>query len=57
MLHTAYGEERMIPALRSCANSTAMEIVPKMMSYADRFVDGASQHDDMTLVVMKLLAA
>jgi sigma-B regulation protein RsbU (phosphoserine phosphatase) len=52
-----WGEERMIPALRSCANSTAMEIVPKMMSYADRFVDGAPQHDDMTLVVMKLLAA
>jgi sigma-B regulation protein RsbU (phosphoserine phosphatase) len=47
----------MIPALESCANSTAMEIVPKMMGYADRFVDGAPQHDDMTLVVMKLLAA
>jgi phosphoserine phosphatase RsbU/P len=52
-----WGEERMIPALESCATSTAMEIVPKMMALADRFVDGAPQHDDMTMVVMKLLAA
>ena len=52
-----WGENRMIPALRSCASASAMEIVPKMMEYADRFVDGAPQHDDMTMVVMKLLAA
>jgi sigma-B regulation protein RsbU (phosphoserine phosphatase) len=52
-----WGEERMIPALESCATSPAMQIVPEMMRYADRFVDGAPQHDDMTLVVMKLLAA
>ena len=47
----------MIPALESCAASPAVEIVPKMMEYADRFVDGAPQHDDMTMVVMKLIAA
>ncbi|HEX4808953.1 MAG TPA: SpoIIE family protein phosphatase [Bryobacteraceae bacterium] len=52
-----WGEERMIPALRSCATLTATEIVPSMMRDADLFVNGAPQHDDMTMVVMKLLAA
>lgn len=52
-----WGEDRMIPALESCAASTAMEIVPKMMAFADGFADGAPQHDDMTMVVMKLIAA
>ena len=52
-----WGEERMIPALRSCSAFDAMDIVPAMMKHADRFVDGAPQHDDMTMVVMKLIAA
>jgi phosphoserine phosphatase RsbU/P len=52
-----WGEERMIPALESCATRTATEIIPAMMKEADRFANGAPQHDDMTMVVMKLLAA
>jgi phosphoserine phosphatase RsbU/P len=52
-----WGEERLLPALKACANRKAAEMIPSVMDAADRFVDGAPQHDDMTLVVMKLEAA
>lgn len=52
-----WGEERLLPALEACANQKAAEMIPSVMNAADRFVDGAPQHDDMTLVVMKLEAA
>jgi sigma-B regulation protein RsbU (phosphoserine phosphatase) len=37
------------------ADKPAAEIIPALMQAADRFVDGAPQHDDMTLVVVKVL--
>lgn len=49
-----WGEERLIPAVVAYAASAAADIVPCLMKEADRFVAGAPQHDDMTLVVMKL---
>ena len=52
-----WGEERLLPALEACANQKAAEMIPSVMNAADRFVNGAPQHDDMTLVVMKLEAA
>jgi phosphoserine phosphatase RsbU/P len=51
-----WGEERMIPALTACADKSAEQIIPIIMEGADRFADGAPQHDDMTLVVVKLAA-
>jgi phosphoserine phosphatase RsbU/P len=51
-----WGEERMIPALAACADKSAGQIIPIIMAEADRFADGAPQHDDMTLVVVKLAA-
>jgi phosphoserine phosphatase RsbU/P len=50
-----WGEERLIPAIMECADRPAVEIIPALMRAADRFVDGAPQHDDMTLVVVKFL--
>ena len=49
-----WGEERLIPAIASHASETAADLIPCLMAEADRFVAGAPQHDDMTLVVMKL---
>jgi phosphoserine phosphatase RsbU/P len=51
-----WGEERMIPALAACADKSAEQIIPIIMAEADRFADGAPQHDDMTLIVVKLAA-
>jgi sigma-B regulation protein RsbU (phosphoserine phosphatase) len=50
-----WGEERLIPALSDCIHKPAAEIIPEIMAGADRFVAGAPQHDDMTIVVVKLL--
>jgi sigma-B regulation protein RsbU (phosphoserine phosphatase) len=52
-----WGEERLIPALAAHAEEGAAEIIPHLMAEADRFASGAPQHDDMTLVVMKLCVA
>jgi sigma-B regulation protein RsbU (phosphoserine phosphatase) len=49
-----WGEEQLIPAAASHADKPAREIIPRLMADADRFADGAPQHDDMTLVIVKL---
>lgn len=50
-----WGEERMIAALQTVSRSSASEIVNAVFSAADAFTQGADQHDDMTILVMKLL--
>lgn len=50
-----WGEERLIAAAKSCAGRTAEEIAHYILGAADQFVAGASQYDDMTLVVLKVL--
>lgn len=50
-----WGEERLIAAAKSCAGRTAEEITHYIFGAADQFVAGASQYDDMTLVVLKVL--
>ena len=52
-----WGEERLIPAVASNAGQSAAEMIPSLMAEADRFVSGAPQHDDMTLVVVKMRQA
>jgi sigma-B regulation protein RsbU (phosphoserine phosphatase) len=51
-----WGEERLIPAIAEQADKSACEMIPALMAEADKFVSGAPQHDDMTLVVMKMCA-
>jgi sigma-B regulation protein RsbU (phosphoserine phosphatase) len=50
-----WGEENLIPAIMECADKPAVEIIPALMQAADQFADGAPQHDDMTVVVVKVL--
>ena len=50
-----WGEDRLLAAIRATDNLTAGEMIPVLMSAADAFVAGAPQHDDMTLVIVKLL--
>ncbi len=49
-----WGEERLIPTVAANAEHSAAEIIPSIMAEADRFASGAPQHDDMTLVVLKM---
>ncbi|MBV8898082.1 MAG: SpoIIE family protein phosphatase [Acidobacteriaceae bacterium] len=49
-----WGEEHLITSVANHVNNGAADMVPRLMADADRFVDGAPQHDDMTLVVVKL---
>ena len=49
-----WGEERLIPAAEANAGRSAADIIPSLMAEADRFASGAPQHDDMTLVILKM---
>jgi phosphoserine phosphatase RsbU/P len=49
-----WGEERLIATADSCKDRTASEILSQLFVEADAFTAGAPQHDDMTLLVLKL---
>ncbi|MGA8109609.1 MAG: PP2C family protein-serine/threonine phosphatase, partial [Acidobacteriaceae bacterium] len=49
-----WGEERMIAAARAVENRPADEVLRALFRAADAFTAGAPQHDDMTLLVLKL---
>jgi phosphoserine phosphatase RsbU/P len=53
--HQEWGEERVIEAARDNVQRTAQEIVTAIVSSADSFTAGAPQHDDLSLVVLKVL--
>jgi sigma-B regulation protein RsbU (phosphoserine phosphatase) len=50
-----WGEENMIEAVKACRDLSAAEMIPHLMSAADAFAAGAKQHDDMTLVVVRVI--
>jgi phosphoserine phosphatase RsbU/P len=50
-----WGEERLMEAVRNCRDRPAIEMIDCLMRDADAFVAGAPQHDDMTIVVVKLV--
>jgi sigma-B regulation protein RsbU (phosphoserine phosphatase) len=50
-----WGEERMIEAARDCDGLKATDIITRLVHLADEFAAGAKQHDDMTLVVVRIL--
>ena len=52
-----WGEERLTETIRACAESSlpASDTMRRILSAADTFVAGAKQHDDMTLVVLRIL--
>ena len=49
-----WGEERMIECAKMCYGLPAAEGLRRILSAAQAFAAGASQHDDMTLVVLRV---
>jgi sigma-B regulation protein RsbU (phosphoserine phosphatase) len=50
-----WGEDRMLAAVPRRPNTLAAEALEGIFRAADEFTAGAEQHDDMTLLVMKLI--
>ena len=50
-----WGEDRLIAAVQNADGCSAAETISRIMQAADAFAAGAPQHDDMTLVVMRVL--
>lgn len=49
-----YGLDRMIEVAKSWNYSSASEIQEKMMADVNKFIGKAQQHDDMTMVILKI---
>lgn len=50
-----WSEEAMLGELKIVAEKTAAEILPLIVARADEFAAGAKQHDDMTMIVVKVI--
>ncbi len=50
-----WDEERLMESVRACRRRTALEMIECLMRDADAFVADAPQHDDMTVMVVKVL--
>lgn len=50
-----WGEEKMIEAIHERINLSSEEMLEYLIEEADRFAAGAKQHDDMTLIVVKII--
>ena len=49
-----YGEERMLPVVRTLHSGTAKEALDHIMSSVDAFVGLTRQHDDITCLVLRM---
>jgi sigma-B regulation protein RsbU (phosphoserine phosphatase) len=49
-----WGEERLIAAVSSCRKLRPPQIVEAVLAAADAFCAGARQHDDLTLIVLRV---
>ena len=52
-----WSEDRLIERLVQCPDMPTAALVKCLFDAADDFAAGAPQHDDMTLLVMKMLPA
>lgn len=50
-----WGEDEMIKELKKVYEKSSEEIINHIVEKADEFASGAKQHDDMTLVVIKVI--
>jgi sigma-B regulation protein RsbU (phosphoserine phosphatase) len=50
-----WDEARLMESVRACQNRSALEMIDCLMRDADAFVAGAPQHDDMTIMIVKVL--
>src|SRR5580700_642676 len=49
-----WGEERLIEFAKTCHGLSALEVTRRILGAAQAFAAGAPQHDDMTLVVLRM---
>ena len=49
-----WGEERLIAEAQAHADLSAAELLARLFGAADTFAAGASQHDDMTIVLLRI---
>lgn len=50
-----WGEDRLAEVIQSCNGVPAQEMLQRIFAAADAFVAGAEQHDDMTLVILRVV--
>jgi sigma-B regulation protein RsbU (phosphoserine phosphatase) len=50
-----WGENQLIQCVKNCRGLSTHEAMAKIFAAADAFSAGTSQHDDMTLVVLRVL--
>ncbi len=50
-----WGEDALLAKLKTILDLTPTEINDECVAAADRFADGAKQHDDMTMIVLRVL--
>jgi len=50
-----WGEERLMNAVAAHRMAPARALIDCLMTSADAFVAGAPQHDDMTLIVVRMI--
>jgi serine phosphatase RsbU (regulator of sigma subunit) len=49
------GEDAMLAELKTVCDKCSEEILNHIVECADRFADGAKQHDDMTTIIVKII--
>jgi len=47
-----WGEEAMLATIKKQFGRCPREIIESVVAEADKFADGAKQHDDMTMIVL-----
>jgi serine phosphatase RsbU (regulator of sigma subunit) len=49
-----WGEDRLIEFAKKCYGLPAAEVMRRILAAAEAFAGGASQHDDMAVVVLRI---
>ena len=49
-----FGEDRLVAAARRCHSLHPEAMIPALLHEIDQFARGEAQHDDMTIVVLKV---
>jgi sigma-B regulation protein RsbU (phosphoserine phosphatase) len=50
-----WGEDELLNAAKACEGLSAAETILRLVDGADRFANGAKQHDDMTVMVVRVV--
>jgi sigma-B regulation protein RsbU (phosphoserine phosphatase) len=54
-LEEEWGEDAMLEQLKIVYDQPSEEILTHIVACADKFADGAKQHDDMTMIIVKIV--